>query len=100
MGNPIYDFKDQVALVTGAGSVMGLVTAKAFAEAGAGWVIAQSELRPDTFALHLETLLGDQAGLTLAAQRAGDFGRPDAARELAQLTVELGLALRAQGRAA
>ena len=74
--------------------------ARAFAEAGAGWVIAQSELRPDTFALHLETLLGDQAGLTLAAQRAGDFGRPDAARELAQLTVELGLALRPQGRAA
>src|SRR5882757_11085520 len=40
MNNPTYDFKDQVALVTGAGSGMGLVTAKAFAEAGAAVVLA------------------------------------------------------------
>src|SRR6266550_4734368 len=40
MSNPIYDFKDQVALVTGAGSGMGLVTAKAFAEARAAVVLA------------------------------------------------------------
>jgi len=74
--------------------------ARAFVEAGAGWVIAQSELRPDTFALHLETLLGDQAGLTLAAERAGEFGRPDAARDLARLAVELGVAARPHGKAA
>lgn len=38
--NPTYDFKGQVALVTGAGSGMGLATAKAFAEAGAAVVLS------------------------------------------------------------
>src|SRR3954447_14737736 len=33
--SPIYDFKGQVALVTGASSGMGLAAANAFAEAGA-----------------------------------------------------------------
>jgi NAD(P)-dependent dehydrogenase (short-subunit alcohol dehydrogenase family) len=38
--NPTYDFKGQVALVTGASSGMGLDTAKAFAESGAAVVLA------------------------------------------------------------
>jgi NAD(P)-dependent dehydrogenase (short-subunit alcohol dehydrogenase family) len=38
--NPVYDFKSQVALVTGAGSGMGLATANAFAESGATVVLA------------------------------------------------------------
>lgn len=38
--NPTYDFSGQVALVTGAGQGMGLVTAQKFAEAGAAVVIA------------------------------------------------------------
>jgi NAD(P)-dependent dehydrogenase (short-subunit alcohol dehydrogenase family) len=38
--NPTYDFKGQVALVTGASSGMGLATSKAFAAAGASVVLA------------------------------------------------------------
>jgi NAD(P)-dependent dehydrogenase (short-subunit alcohol dehydrogenase family) len=38
--NPTYDFTGQVALVTGASSGMGLVTAQAFAEGGAAVVLA------------------------------------------------------------
>jgi NAD(P)-dependent dehydrogenase (short-subunit alcohol dehydrogenase family) len=38
--NPIYDFRGQVALVTGASSGMGLATARAFAKAGAAVVLA------------------------------------------------------------
>jgi NAD(P)-dependent dehydrogenase (short-subunit alcohol dehydrogenase family) len=38
--NPTYDFTGQVALVTGAGSGMGRVTANAFAAAGAAVVLA------------------------------------------------------------
>jgi NAD(P)-dependent dehydrogenase (short-subunit alcohol dehydrogenase family) len=38
--NPTYDFKGQVALVTGASSGMGLATARAFAEQGASVTLA------------------------------------------------------------
>jgi UDP-N-acetylglucosamine--N-acetylmuramyl-(pentapeptide) pyrophosphoryl-undecaprenol N-acetylglucosamine transferase len=78
--------------------------ARAFVEAGGGWIIPQSELRADTLALQLENLLVDQAALTAAAQRAAEFGRREATQDLARLTVELGegadLGLQPQGRAA
>jgi len=38
--NPVYDFKGQVALVTGAAKGMGLATARMFAESGASVVLA------------------------------------------------------------
>jgi NAD(P)-dependent dehydrogenase (short-subunit alcohol dehydrogenase family) len=40
MSKPTYDFEGQVALVTGASSGMGLATARAFARAGAGVILA------------------------------------------------------------
>ena len=43
--------------------------ARAFAEAGGGWVIPQSDLRADNLALRLEHLLGDRAALMAAADR-------------------------------
>jgi UDP-N-acetylglucosamine--N-acetylmuramyl-(pentapeptide) pyrophosphoryl-undecaprenol N-acetylglucosamine transferase len=79
--------------------------ARAFAAAGGGWAVAQTDLHPDTLAARLERLLDDGAALTLAAQRAAGFGRRDAARHLAQLALALepGAALPGQhfdGRAA
>jgi UDP-N-acetylglucosamine--N-acetylmuramyl-(pentapeptide) pyrophosphoryl-undecaprenol N-acetylglucosamine transferase len=74
--------------------------ARAFCDAGGGWLVQQSELRPDTLALHLEHLLQDQAALMTAAERAVAFGRPDATRRLADLAIELALSERPQERAA
>src|SRR4051794_27137561 len=59
--NPTYNFKDQVALVTGAGSGMGLVTAKAFAESGAAVVLADIDEVPLRAATDELTRAGYQA---------------------------------------
>ncbi len=74
--------------------------ARAFAEAGGGWVVAQADLRPDTLALRLESLFGDGAALAAAARRAGGFGRRHATWHLADLALALEPAATRQGRAA
>jgi UDP-N-acetylglucosamine--N-acetylmuramyl-(pentapeptide) pyrophosphoryl-undecaprenol N-acetylglucosamine transferase len=63
--------------------------ARAFAEAGGGWVVDQRELTPAGLAGRLERLLGDGETLARAARCAGDFGRRDAAQRLASLALSL-----------
>jgi NAD(P)-dependent dehydrogenase (short-subunit alcohol dehydrogenase family) len=89
--NPAYDFRGQVAVVTGAGGGMGLDTARAFAEAGAAVVLAdidEDTLRAATDEL---TAAGHQAlGVTcdvsdevqvaaLVERTVIEFGRLDMA---------------------
>jgi NAD(P)-dependent dehydrogenase (short-subunit alcohol dehydrogenase family) len=59
--NPTYDFKGQVALITGASSGMGLATAQAFAQAGAAVVLAD---------INEKALGGATDGLTTAGHQA------------------------------
>ena len=63
--------------------------ARAFAEAGAGWVMPQSALTPPLLAERLSELLRDGAKLSHAAAQARRFGRDDAAQRLAALAIGL-----------
>ena len=63
--------------------------ARAFAEAGGGWVVPQAELTAPALAECLTALLKDPGGLRQAAERARQFGRRDAAERLAELVLAL-----------
>ena len=89
--NPIYDFKGQVALVTGAAKGMGLATARMFAESGASVVLA--DLDGDLAAKEAERIVGeggtaigiacdvaDEAQVAAMVDRAvAEYGRLDMA---------------------
>jgi NAD(P)-dependent dehydrogenase (short-subunit alcohol dehydrogenase family) len=77
--NPSYDFQEQVALVTGASSGMGLATAQAFAQAGAAIVLAdvnETALRDATDDL---ITAGDQAIANQPIARLGQASEMAAA---------------------
>src|SRR5258708_28802441 len=91
MSTPTYAFKDQVALITGAASGMGLATTKAFAEAGAAVVLADIDeiaLRAATDdlttaghqAIGVTCDVADEAEAATMVERAvATFGRLDMA---------------------
>jgi UDP-N-acetylglucosamine--N-acetylmuramyl-(pentapeptide) pyrophosphoryl-undecaprenol N-acetylglucosamine transferase len=64
--------------------------ARAFAAAGGGRLIDQTDLRPAALAAELERLLADGPALSVMARHAAAFGRRDAARQLALLALALG----------
>jgi NAD(P)-dependent dehydrogenase (short-subunit alcohol dehydrogenase family) len=88
--NPIYDFKGQVALVTGAAKGMGLATARMFAQSGASVVLADIDgdlaaKEAERIVLEGGTAIGiacdvaDEAQVTGLVQSTVDrFGRIDA----------------------
>ncbi|APW64114.1 SDR family NAD(P)-dependent oxidoreductase [Paludisphaera borealis] len=84
-------FEDKIALVTGAGSGMGLATAKAFAEAGASVVLADSNEESvraaaeeliaagnKALAIRCDVAVEDQVA-AMVEQAVATFGRLDAA---------------------
>jgi NAD(P)-dependent dehydrogenase (short-subunit alcohol dehydrogenase family) len=89
--NPSYDLNDQVAVVTGAGSGMGLATAQAFARTGAAVVLADTNVDALRAATDELTATGHQAlpvtcdvadedqVASLVERTVAEFGRLDMA---------------------
>src|SRR3954451_9842558 len=97
--NPNYDFKGQVALVTGAAKGMGLATARMFAESGASVVLADLDgdlAAKEAARMVLEggtaigpaTAVADEAQLPAMVDRAvAEYGRLDMAFKNAGIQV-------------
>ena len=89
--NPTYDFKGQVALVTGAAMGMGLATARAFAQNGASVVLADRDgdlaakeaakiVQEGGIAIGVTCDVSDEVQVAAAVDRAvAEYGRLDMA---------------------
>ena len=89
--NPIYDFKGQVALVTGSAKGMGLATARMFAESGASVVLADLDgdlagkeaeriVRDRSTAIGIACDVADEAQVAAMVDRTvAEYGRLDMA---------------------
>lgn len=63
--------------------------ADAMAEVGAAWVMTQNGFTPEVLSAKIETFLQSPEALFRAAERAHALGKPDAARRLGTLVVEV-----------
>jgi len=63
--------------------------ARALAEAGAAWVVAQAQFTPEALSARLATLCTDNVALAEAADAAASLARPEAARTLADQVLAL-----------
>jgi len=59
------------------------------ADAGGGWMMREEQFTPETLAAFLSDVLAEPARLDAAAAAARGFGRPDAARRLAEVVQDL-----------
>jgi NAD(P)-dependent dehydrogenase (short-subunit alcohol dehydrogenase family) len=85
--NPTYDFKGQVALVTGAAKGMGLATARAFAENGASVVLAD-----------LDGDLAEREAQRIVGEGGSAIGAPCDVADEAQVATAIDLAVNRFGR--
>jgi UDP-N-acetylglucosamine--N-acetylmuramyl-(pentapeptide) pyrophosphoryl-undecaprenol N-acetylglucosamine transferase len=63
--------------------------AEALAEQNAAWVAPQAGLTPQALAARIESVLMNTESLTMAAGRAAQAGRPDAAVQLAETVLRM-----------
>ncbi len=63
--------------------------ARLFCDAGAGWLVVESDFQPKAFATRLKQLIDNPSVLKQAATQAGRLARPDAARKMADVVIDV-----------
>jgi len=65
------------------------LNARSLADSGAAMLLVERELTPEKLAAAIRELYGDRARLAKMEKAAGSLGRPEAAKEIADVCVEL-----------